>query len=103
MSVPFSSIRQLSLQVSDALSAETETVSEAQSRKAPASIASAPIAAPKVMLAMVGCGEYASVQEAAKAIVRVKETVLPVPSVAAAYEHKYRRFTRFYPALKGLF
>ena len=55
------------------------------------------------MLAMVGCGEYASVQEAAKAIVRVKETVLPVPSVAAAYEHKYRRFTRFYPALKGLF
>ena len=55
------------------------------------------------MLAMVGCGEYAGVQEAAKAIVRVKETVLPVPSVAAAYEHKYRRFTKFYPALKGLF
>ena len=55
------------------------------------------------MLAMVGCGEYRSVAEAASAIVRVKETVLPVPSVAAAYEQKYRRFTKFYPALKGLF
>ena len=55
------------------------------------------------MLAMVGCGEYVNVQEAASAIVRVKETVLPVPEVAAAYEQKYRRFTKFYPALKGLF
>ena len=55
------------------------------------------------MLAMVGCGEYRSVAEAASAIVRVKETVLPVPEIAAAYEQKYRRFTKFYPALKGLF
>ena len=55
------------------------------------------------MLAMVGCGEYASVQEAVSAIVRVKETVLPVPSIAAAYAQKYRRFTQLYPALKGLF
>ena len=55
------------------------------------------------MLAMVGCGEYRSVAEAASAIVRVRETVLPVSSVAAAYEQKYRRFTKFYPALKGLF
>ena len=55
------------------------------------------------MLAMVGCGEYASVQEAASAIVRVKETVLPVPEISAAYEQKYRHFTKFYPALKGIF
>ena len=55
------------------------------------------------MLAMVGCGEYANVQEAASAIVRVKETVLPVPEIAAAYEQKYRHFTKFYPALKGIF
>ena len=55
------------------------------------------------MLAMVGCGEYKTVQEAASAIVRVKETVLPVPEIAAAYEQKYRHFTKFYPALKGLF
>ena len=55
------------------------------------------------MLAMVGCGEYKTVQEAASAIVRVKETVLPVPETSAAYEQKYRHFTKFYPALKGLF
>ena len=55
------------------------------------------------MLAMVGCGEYKTIQEAASAIVRVKETVLPVPEIAAAYEQKYRHFTKFYPALKGLF
>ena len=55
------------------------------------------------MLAMVGCGEYHSVQAAADAIVRVKETVLPDPAIAAAYEQKYRHFTKLYPALKGLF
>ncbi len=55
------------------------------------------------MLAMVGCGEYKTVQEAASAIVRVKETVLPVPETSAAYEQKYRHFIKFYPALKGLF
>ena len=55
------------------------------------------------MLAMVGCGEYKTVQEAASAIVRVKETVLPVPETSAAYEQKYRHFTKFYPALKGMF
>lgn len=55
------------------------------------------------MLAMVGCGEYKTVAEAASAIVRVKETVLPDPEIAAAYEQKYRHFTKLYPALKGLF
>ena len=55
------------------------------------------------MLAMVGCGEYASVQEAASAIVRVKETVLPDEKTAAEYENRYRHFTKLYPALKGLF
>ena len=55
------------------------------------------------MLAMVGCGEYASVQDAANAIVRVKETVLPDAKTAADYEARYRRFTKLYPALKGLF
>ena len=55
------------------------------------------------MLAMVGCGEYASVREAASAIVRVKETVLPDEKTAARYEKRYRHFIRLYPALKGLF
>ena len=47
--------------------------------------------------------EYRSVQEAADAIVHIKETVLPDPGIAAAYEQKYRHFTKLYPALKGLF
>ena len=55
------------------------------------------------MLAMVGCGEYKTVQEAASAIVRVKETVLSDEKTAADYEVRYRHFTKLYPALKGLF
>ena len=55
------------------------------------------------MLAMVGCGEYQTVQEAVEAIVRVKETVLPDSDIAAQYEERYRHFTKLYPALKGLF
>ena len=55
------------------------------------------------MLAMVGCGEYASVRQAAEAIVRVKETVLPDREVAERYAEKYKNFTKFYPALKGVF
>lgn len=55
------------------------------------------------MLAMVGCGEYASVREATERIVRVKETVLPDRGIAAQYEERYRHFTKLYPALKGLF
>ena len=55
------------------------------------------------MLAMVGCGEYASVRQAAEAIVRVKETVLPDRETAERYAEKYKNFTKFYPALKGVF
>lgn len=52
------------------------------------------------ILAMVGCGEYETVQTAARAIIRVRETVLP--AAAAAYEERYRRFIRLYPALRDL-
>ena len=55
------------------------------------------------MLAMVGCGEYESVQEAERAIVRIKETVFPAPEIVAAYERQYRHFIKLYPALRGLF
>ena len=55
------------------------------------------------MLAMVGCGEYKTIQEAASAIVRVRETALPDEKTAANYEARYRHFTKLYHALKGLF
>lgn len=55
------------------------------------------------MLAAVGCGEYKSVAEAAKHIVRVVKTIEPVPETAARYEERYQHFRALYPALKNVF
>ena len=55
------------------------------------------------MLAMVGSGEYKTVKDAADAIVRVKETVLPNEKTAALYAQRYKHFNKLYPALRGLF
>lgn len=54
------------------------------------------------MLAAVACGEYDTVEDAAKAIVKVKETILPDPELAAAYQKKYEVFRKLYPAVKGI-
>ena len=55
------------------------------------------------MLAAVACGEYASVEEAAKKIVKIVDTVEPVPENAARYEKQYQKFRQIYPAVKELF
>ncbi|MDD6200364.1 MAG: xylulokinase [Firmicutes bacterium] len=55
------------------------------------------------MLAMVACGEYASVKDACAAIVRVASTVKPEPALAAKYEKRYQQFRKIYPACKELF
>lgn len=55
------------------------------------------------MLAMVGCGEYKTVKEAAGAIVRIRETVLPDRETADLYAERYKYFAKLYPALKGVF
>ncbi len=55
------------------------------------------------MLAMVACGAYASVEDAAKAIVRVKTTVEPDPELVAKYEARYQQFKTIYPAMVGVF
>lgn len=55
------------------------------------------------MLAAVGCGEFSSVEEAAKRLVRVVDTIEPEPALAAKYEERYRRFSKIYPAVKELF
>ena len=55
------------------------------------------------MLAMVACGEYASVREACEKIVRVASTVDPDPVLAAKYEKRYQQFRKIYPACKQLF
>jgi xylulokinase len=55
------------------------------------------------MLAAVACGEYESVEAAAKAIVKVVDTVEPDAEIAAKYEKKYQTFVNLYPTVKGLF
>ncbi|MCR4696680.1 MAG: xylulokinase [Lachnospiraceae bacterium] len=55
------------------------------------------------MLAAVGCGEYASVEEAAKAIVKVLDVEKPDPELVKKYEEKYQQFKAIYPACKPVF
>ncbi len=55
------------------------------------------------MLAAVACGEYQSAEQAAKAIVKVTETIEPEPALAALYEVRYQQFKEIYPACKQLF
>lgn len=55
------------------------------------------------ILAAVGCGVYPSVEDAAKKLVKVVATEEPDPKLVEKYEERYRKFRKFYPALKGMF
>ena len=55
------------------------------------------------MLAMVACGEYASVQEVCDKFVKVASVVEPEPELVAKYEKRYQQFKAIYPACKALF
>ena len=55
------------------------------------------------ILAAVGCGEYASVEEAADKLVKVVGEVLPDPELTAKYEKKYQQFKKLYPTVKCLY
>ncbi len=55
------------------------------------------------ILAAVGCGEFASVEEAAEKLVKVVDTVEPEADLVAKYEERYQKFKQIYPTLKGLF
>jgi xylulokinase len=54
------------------------------------------------ILAMVGCGEYESVEAAAQSIVKIKETIRPNRKSAARYKAKYKTFKKLYPALRKI-
>ena len=54
------------------------------------------------MLAAVGCGAFASVKEAADAMVKVQETILPEPEIAEKYNEKYAFYHKLYPAIKTI-
>ncbi len=55
------------------------------------------------MLAMVACGRFASVGEAAEALVRVRATVEPDAQLTALYNERYAQFRKIYPACRELF
>ena len=55
------------------------------------------------MLAMVCCGKYSNVIDAAKDLIKVKATVEPDKEIAERYEKKYQQFKQIYPANKELF
>ena len=55
------------------------------------------------MLAMVACGEYATVADVCREMVSVASTVEPEPELAALYEKRYQQFRQIYPACKNLF
>lgn len=55
------------------------------------------------MLAAVGCGAYKNVEEAAKALVKVVDTVEPTKELVERYEERYQMFRKLYPTMKGLF
>jgi xylulokinase len=55
------------------------------------------------MLAAVGCGAYAGVEEAAGRIVRTAGTVEPEPELVARYAERYAVWKELYPRLRELF
>ena len=55
------------------------------------------------ILAAVGTGEYASVRQACRAIIKVTRTIRPKPAARRAYQRYYRQYQRLYPALKAEF
>lgn len=55
------------------------------------------------ILAMVGCGEYKTIKDAAEQLVNIRETVYPEKEAARNYEDRYQIFKSLYPALKNVF
>ena len=55
------------------------------------------------MLAMVACGVFESVQQAAEKLIHVKDTVQPDPERMALYEKRYQQFRQIYPTCRELF
>ena len=55
------------------------------------------------MLAMVACGEYASLNECAEKLVKKKEVIHPDPETKERYNQQYEKFKKIYPSLKELY
>jgi xylulokinase len=55
------------------------------------------------ILAAVGCGKYASVEEACAKLIKVISTTDQDPKIVELYNKKYEMFKQLYPALKEMF
>ena len=55
------------------------------------------------ILAAVGCGKYASVEEATEKLIKVIDTTEQDPKIVELYNKKYEVFKELYPALKDMF
>ncbi len=55
------------------------------------------------ILAMVGCGEFGSVNAACDSLVEISDTVYPDDELTALYDKKYKIFKQIYPSLKTVF
>ncbi|HCM12383.1 MAG TPA: xylulokinase [Lachnospiraceae bacterium] len=55
------------------------------------------------ILAAVGCGKYASVEEACAKLIKVISTTDQDPKIVELYNKKYEVFKQLYPALKEMF
>jgi xylulokinase len=55
------------------------------------------------ILAAVGCGKYASVEEATEKLIKVVETTEQDPDIVELYNKKYQVFKEIYPTLKDMF
>jgi sugar (pentulose or hexulose) kinase len=54
------------------------------------------------VLAAVGSGHFASIDEGIAAMVRPGRRIEPIPANVARYEEIYARYSALYPALKPL-
>lgn len=55
------------------------------------------------ILAAVGCGKYASVEEACAKLIKVVQTTEPDPYLVEKYNDRYAVYRSIYPAVKDLF
>ncbi|MDD5934221.1 MAG: xylulokinase [Clostridiales bacterium] len=55
------------------------------------------------ILAAVGCGEFATVEEAADKLVKVTESIEPTKEIVDKYEVLYQKFRTLYPAVKDVY
>ena len=55
------------------------------------------------MLAMVGTGEYNTMQDCVDKLVAVKEVIYPQAEIVERYEKQYAKFAEIYPSMKELY